>query len=299
MAELQFKVDQTALTTAKNTVITANFDEMKEALIEFAKPYKSVIVSEDAIGVAKADRARIRAVERHIDDYRKMVKNVYSEPIKAFEAKCKELTAICEEAALNIDTQVKAYDEKRKEEKLFLLRDYFDNAQKSMKHPEYISWEIVENPRWGNVTYLLETAHNDIYIACLQTDKDVDDIIALSSEFQLALLDNYKKTHDLFGTFQMQERLASQKLREEKKQRELEAQYEAQRAQKVADDVKNQSNPEPIKEAEPEPMYVSTFRVYGSAQEIESLYSLLKNLRVKYMVINTEETDEPSESALG
>lgn len=299
MAELQFKVDQTALATAKDTVITANFDEMKEALVEFAKPYKSVIVSEDAIGVAKADRARIRAVERHIDDYRKMVKNVYTEPVKAFEAKCKELTAICEEAALNIDTQIKAYDEKRKEEKLFLLRDYFDNAQKGMKHPEYITWETVENPRWANVTYLLETAHNDIYLACLQTDKDVDDIIALSSEFQVALLDNYKNTHDVFGTFQMQERLAAQKLREEQRQRELEEQYKAQRAEKIAEDIKNQSNPEPQEVAqESEPMFMATYRVCGTYQELSSLQNLLKTLKVKYVIVGTEQI-ENADASLG
>ena len=39
MAELNFVVDQNALQTVKSTVITANFDEMKEALTEFAKPY--------------------------------------------------------------------------------------------------------------------------------------------------------------------------------------------------------------------------------------------------------------------
>lgn len=288
MAELNFIVDQKALQTVRDTVITANFEEMKTALTEFAKPYASVIVSEDAIGIAKADRARIRSVSKHIDDYRKMVKNVYSEPLKAFESKCKELTGICDEAAQNIDRQVKEYEEKRREEKLFLLHDYFDNVKKNMRHPEYITWEYVENPKWGNVTYAVEAAHKDIDMACMTIDKDVQDIMDLSSEFQLALLDNYKKTHDVFGTFQMQERLVSQKMREEQRQRELEAQYREERAKKIAEEIKNQSNPNPQAQEEEEPKYVSTIRVVGTYQELTSLQSLLKNLKVNYMIIGTD-----------
>ena len=298
MAELNFVVDQNALQTVKNTVITANFDEMKKALTEFAEPYKSVIVSEDAIGVAKSDRARIRSISKHIDDYRKLIKNVYSEPLKVFESKCKELTAICDEASGNIDRQVKAYEEKRKEEKLFLLRDYFDNAQKSMKHPEYISWEFVYNEKWGNVTYSVDTAHKDIDNACMSIDRDVDQIIALSSDFQVALLDNYKNTHDVFGTFQMQERLAAQKLREEQRQRELEEQYKAQRAEKIAEEIKNQSNPKPQKEVEAEPMFMATYRICGTQQELMSLQNLLNTLKVKYMLVGTERIDN-ADAVLG
>ncbi len=298
MAELNFVVDQNALQTVKSTVITANFDEMKEALTEFAKPYKSVIVSEDAIGIAKADRARIRSVSKHIDDYRKAVKNVYSEPLKVFEAKCKELTAICDEASGNIDRQVKAYEERRREEKLFLLRDYFDNSQKSMKHPDFITWEQVENPKWGNATYSVDTAHKEIDNACLQTDRDVSDIINLSSEFQVALLDNYKKTHDVFGTFQMQERLVAQKLREEQRQRELEEQYKAQRAEKIAEEIKNQSNPKSQKEVEAEPMFMATYRICGTQQELMILQNLLNTLKVKYMLVGTERIDN-ADAVLG
>lgn len=291
MAELNFVVDQSALATVKNTVISANFDEMKVALTEFAKPYASVIVSEDAIGVAKSDRARIRSVSKHIDDYRKMIKNVYSEPLKAFETKCKELTAICDEAAQNIDTQVKAYEERRKEEKLFLLHDYFDNSQKNMKYPDYITWEFVENPKWGNVTYAVETAHTEIDNACMSVDRDVQQIIDLSSEFQLPLLDEYKNSHDVFAVFQMQERLAAQKLREEQRQAELEAQYREERAKKVADQIKNQSNPK-VEEKEPEQLYLATYEVCGTYEELMSLQNLLSTLKVKYSLLGTKKVTE-------
>lgn len=298
MAELNFVIDQNALATVKNTVISANFEEMKEALTEFAEPYKNVLVTEDAIGIAKADRAKIRSVAKHIDDYRKNVKSVYSEPLKQFEAKCKELTAICDEASSNIDVQIKAYEQKRKDEKLFLIHEYFDNAQKNMKYPEYLTWEYVLNDKWANVTYPIETAHKDIDTAVLQCDRDVQSIIDLSSEFQLSLLDNYKATHDYFGTMSLQERLASQKLREEQKQRELEARYEKERRERVAKEKAAEKNPalQPKKE-EAIQKYVADVRIYGSYDEINMIMQFLNNEGIHYSLDNMKPFDKPPYAA--
>lgn len=298
MAELNFKVDSNALQVIQNTKLDANFSEMETALKEFVAPYESLIVTEDAVSMAKSDRAKLRSIANNIDSYRKSVKSIYTTPLKEFEEKCKKLTGIIDNGVSNLDKQVKEYELKRREEKLFLLRDYFDNAQKSMKHPEYISWEFVYNEKWGNATFSVDNAHKDIDNACMSIDRDVDQIISLSSDFQVALLDNYKNTHDVFGTFQMQERLAAQKLREEQRQRELEEQYKAQRAEKIAEEIKNQSNPKPQKEVEAEPIFMATYRICGTQQELMSLQNLLNTLKVKYMLVGTERIDN-ADAVLG
>lgn len=292
MPELSFVVDQTALETVKNTVISANFDEMKAALTEFVKPYESVIVTEDAISTAKSDRAKLRSIANHIDSYRKSVKNIYSEPLKQFEAKCKELTGIIDNGVANLDGQVKEYEQKRKEEKIFLLRDYFDNSVKNMKHPAYAEWDRVFNPKWENVTYKVEDAHKDIDIFCLNVDRDVDQIISLSSEFQLPLLEEYRKSHDIFATFQLQERLAAQKLREDERQRELENQYREERAKKVAEGITNQSNPIPEAEKEPAPRFIGTYKICGTYEELMSFENLLKTLKVSFAKIQIAQVAE-------
>ena len=290
MAELNFVVDQTALQTIQNTKLSANFEEMETALNEFVAPYEKLIVSEDAVSTAKSDRAKLRSVANHIDSYRKSVKAIYTTPLKEFEEKCKRLTGIIDKGVINLDGQVKEYEQKRKEEKLFLLHDYFDNSKKNMKHPEYVTWEFVENPKWGNATYIREQAHREIDCALLQIDRDVDSIIALSSEFQLPLLDEYKKSHDIYAVFQTQERLAAQKLREEQRQAELESQYREQRAKKVADQIKNQSNPK-VEEKEPEQQFVATYEVCGTYDELMSLQNLLSTLKVKYTIIGTKKVE--------
>ena len=90
--------------------------------------------------------------------------------------------------------------------------------------------------------------------------------------------------------FQTQERLAAQKLREEQRQAELESQYREERAKKVADQIKNQSNPK-VEEKEPEQLFVATYEVCGTYEELMSLQNLLSTLKVKYTIIRTKKVE--------
>ena len=206
MAELNFIVDQTALETVKNTKLTANFDEMKEALTEFIEPYTQVIVSEDAISEAKADRAKINAVAKHIDDYRKLVKKVYTEPLKQFEDKCKELVSICDQGKNNIDYQLAEFEEKRKQEKLSFLEDYYFHKV-TKDNPEYITFKQALHPKWENKTVSLEECQKYINDTVQKVDKEVNTIRSLHSQWETSLLDEYSRTHDLLSALALNERL--------------------------------------------------------------------------------------------
>lgn len=226
MAELNFIVDQTALDKIRNTQLTANFSELKEALTEFVEPYKHLIVSEDAISSAKSDRAKINGVSKHIDDYRKMVKKLYTEPLKAFEDNCKALTSICAEGIQNIDTQVAEFENKRKEAKLEMLKEYY--AQKEIQHPEYVTFDMTLLPKWENKTTSIEACKEYIDTVIYNTDTEVNGILALKSEWELSLLDDYKKTHDFFSALALHERLTDSKRREEERRQKEKEAYERQ-----------------------------------------------------------------------
>lgn len=247
MAELNFVVDQTALDTIKNTQLSANFTEMKEALTEFIEPYTQVIVSEDAISEAKADRAKINAVAKHIDDYRKLVKKVYTEPLKQFEDKCKELVSICDQGKSNIDYQLAEFEEKRKQEKLSFLEDYYFNAPK--ENPEYMAFKLALHPKWENKTVSLEECQKYINDTVQKVDKEVNTIRNLHSQWETSLLDEYSRTHDLLSALALNERLtekaqqeAERKRREQEERERREAELERQRMEAkkaVAEAAKN------------------------------------------------------------
>ena len=112
-----------------------------------------------------------------------------------FEGKCKALTALCDESAANLDGQIKAFDERRRTEKLDAIRAFFDERIGELA--EFLPWEAVLDKRWGNATYSEEQAHKDILVAISKCDSSIAAIRGLNSEFETTLLEEYKQCHDL------------------------------------------------------------------------------------------------------
>lgn len=309
MAELNFVVDQTALETVKNTKLTANFDEMKEALTEFIEPYTQLIVSEDAIAEAKADRAKINAVAKHVDDYRKLVKKVYTEPLKQFEDKCKELVSICDQGKNNIDYQLAEFEEKRKQEKLASMQEYFVAVCKTMSDPEYVTFEMALHPKWENKGTSLEECQKYMTEVLQKNDAEVKTIRNLKSEWETSLLNEYQKSHDLLAVLSLNEQLtekarqeAERKRKEqeerERKQAELERQREeAKKATETASEVEVVQTGQFITEDElkkaitedqesGQPITVSVcifaFKVSGTIDDITAVKQFMDSKGIRY-----------------
>ncbi len=249
MAELNFVVDQTALDLVRNTPITANFDEMKLALTELTEPYKNMVVTEDGVSSAKADRAKIRKAESSIDEYRKRIKKLYTEPLTEFENKCKELTAICRESSDNLDAQIKQFEEEKRQRKLDGLKTYFDKHEK--KFPDYADYEKVFNPKWGNVTYKVEDAQSEIDAYINTVDVNVAYVRSLNDEFEAVMLDALKQGKPVSEVMGMALRLREQKEYKERKAREAEerARREAEIQARALEQLKAQAEAEKQKYA--------------------------------------------------
>ena len=170
-----------------------NFDEVKAWLAENLAAYKTMVVTEDAIGASKADKAKIKKISAAISEQRIAIKRRYLEPYNEFEAKMKELAGMCDEAAKNIDTQLNAFDEKRKTEKRLALCEYF----KSIEPPAWLAFERIEDPRWMNVTYDLETAKAAIHAQVSAITENLETITSAGGEFENEILLEYQKTLDL------------------------------------------------------------------------------------------------------
>lgn len=170
-----------------------NFEEVKAWLAENLAAYRTMVVTEDAIGASKADKAKIAKISKAISEQRIAIKKRYLEPYNDFEAKMKELSGMCDEAAKNIDVQVKAFEEKRKAEKREGLKAYFN----SVNTQPWLAFERIENPRWMNVTYATETAKTDIQTAVSTITDNVTTITDAGGEFESEVLLEYQKTLDL------------------------------------------------------------------------------------------------------
>ena len=327
MAEITFVIDQTALDTVKNTKLTANFDEMEAALTESIAPYEKLIVSEDAITEAKNDRARINKTKGNIDSYRKLVKGIYTEPLKQFEEKCKALCAICDRGLQNIDHQLADFEERRKEEKRSLLEDYFQTVCEKMAYPEYLSFEDALHPKWENKGTSLDECKKYIDERTAKVDIEVKAIRNLHSEWETALLNEYQRTLDFFAVVALNDQLTQKAQQEaERKRKQLEefnrinAEWERKEAERIRKLEEDQAWKVAISEAQKKATteesnaaasdfeaelqkaidadqvktsriiskFVGLFTIVGTTDELKEVEELLNRKGVQYDVAYTE-----------
>ena len=212
MEQFDFRVT-TDLTVINPQEITCNYEETRAWLAEVLAPYKGLVVAEDAIAEAKSDRAKIRKVRDAIDAQRKSVEKEWNAPLARFKEQANELSAMCDEAAGNIDTQVKAFQQKKADEKVARLRSLYDRRIGELG--EYIPWDHLYNPRWVNVTFAEEDAEQEIIGKIEEGFRDLETIENLQSEFEDALLLEYAASHDLRKVLEKKSRLESMKAEKE------------------------------------------------------------------------------------
>ena len=279
-----------------------NFKEVKAWLSENLAAYKSMVVTEDAIGASKADKAKIAKISKAISEQRIAIKKRYLEPYNVFEAQMKELSGMCDEAAKNIDVQVKAFDEKRKAEKRETLRGYFS----SVNTQAWLSFERIENPRWMNVTYDMETAKADIQAAVTAIGENVTAITESGGEFENEMLLEYQKTLDLGAAMrrgselkrmkqEQESRRAAQEAAERARQ-EAQAKAERERAERIAQKraeaeaaeraeklLNAEKAPEPLRVEEPqETEQVLDFRCYVTRTQMIALRDWLNANGIRF-----------------
>ena len=287
--DVEFRLE-TDLAVIENTPIEANFDEMKNALTTMMEPYASMVVTLETVSTAKTDRARIRKVASRIDDTRKTVKRIYTAPLKAFEDKCKELTAICDAASKNLDEQVRDFDERRATSKIDELRGFFEEQAGDAEAEGYLTFEDVFNPRWKNVSFSLDDAKTEIVKKIEECEDAIEAIRALHSDFETALLEEFRTNHDLARCLKKNERLLA--VRElELKQKQRKAQ---ERAARVTVAPVEESQIVPVHgvtsaetadipaPGEEEELHSVVFRVTATDRQLAALKAFLKSNNIQY-----------------
>lgn len=155
---MDFKL-QTDLNTLPS-VIEFNYGELKAEMTERLKYYNNLVVSENSIKSAKADKANLNKLIAAIESERKEVKRRCLEPYNDFEAKCKELVMLVKAPVVAIDNQIKEFENIKKQEKYDELKFCFDNYIGDMA--DIIKFDKILNPKWGNATLKIDTLKAEI-----------------------------------------------------------------------------------------------------------------------------------------
>lgn len=294
-----------------------NKEELEAAVRQKIADYENVVYTEDNIQQAKSDRAELNKLTKAIEDRRKAVKKKINEPYDIFEAELKDILALIEKPVAIIDTQVKAFEDRQKDDKKQQIIAVYEEIIGDLK--DVLPFEKVFDSRYLNKTYKLGTAQQEVRDKVQKVKTDLETIDSLDSRYKLNAKDIYIKTLDLSKALAENKRLADleEKLeaenrrkaeeeterkrqaeeKEQERRREAERQAAEQEAEKEQAAVVEPSEnaAEPVRNAEPvtemgkaiqsieQQAYASAVDPFAQKQEE------VKRYRTKFCAIGTRE----------
>lgn len=267
----------------------ANLEALKAELAPKLEQYNSLVVTEDSIKAAKADKANLNKLRTAIEDQRKAAKKQYLEPYTILEAQCKEVVALIDAPIGAIDKQLKAFDEKEKAEKYSELEAFFSTVQRET----FIELQDVLNPKWANKTEKIESLKAEIEAGCQKFHDEYEQINKLYENFphKLAIIDRFKSTKDFSQTMVYAKNLEF----EYEKEKRSKEQAETENAQNVPEAPSAESNTTTLPEGqsghsvEPEQsqrLIKGRFEVVGTAPQIVALGQYMKANFIRYRIVN-------------
>lgn len=263
--EFQIKTDMSVLPKT----IDFNFEEMKQELTDKLKYYNSLVVTEDSIKNAKADKAKLNALCNAIEDKRKEIKKECMQPYLEFESKCKEITGLIKEPVQSIDNQIKVFEQQELDEKFRQLTEHYNAHISDLS--SLVPLERILNSKWQNKTARLEDLKLEIEnrIDCIKNDMQT--ISDLDSSFTLQMQDVYLRTLDLSKAVNEGKRLSEQ-------------QKQTKSPEQPITGFSENKPPEPQKETE----ITTDFRVICTPSQLKALGEYMRNNGIKYGRVPTE-----------
>lgn len=146
-----------------------NLEQLKAELAPRLEKYNNLVVTEDSIKAAKADKSDLNRLKKTIDEQRKQIKKAYLEPYQILENQCKEVIALIDAPIQAIDKQLKAFDDIEKTDKLAKIKATY----LSCTPPAWLTLEKILPEKWANKTEKIDKIETEIKTK----------IIAIKAEF--------------------------------------------------------------------------------------------------------------------
>ena len=229
-------------------MLAFNYEELKDALQNYLSRFEGLVVTEDMIKSAEADRA---AINKTRDAIKRARIDIKKRAFDAFEQKAKELETMCDKASEGIAAQLRQFEQKRQEEKHksvceivaeVINRTCADDVP--MAQSDY--WRTFCNSNWNrakgawkNSGTSLDSIQNELEAEVARVQKDA---ATLQSFVESEPIDIRTVAHDRFyaafnlaetldylkGYKEEQKRIAAAKAAEDARKAEL-ARQEAER----------------------------------------------------------------------
>lgn len=255
--------------------IVFNFDELKKELAEKITPYKSLAVTEDDLKGAKSDKANLNKLKKALNDKRIEVKKEYMQPLEVFEGQVKELVSIVDEGIVNIDSQVKAFENKQQEDKLKEIAAFYVEEFEDLV--DILPLERIIPDKWRNKSCKMSDIQQEIRDKAFKFKNDINVIKAMKLECEDMMLDAYVKTLDMSAALQEKHDFeARQEALKRSEKQNLET-----AAEDMQDAVPKESDVPYEKEVKGEILKTIDVRFYDTSEEFRKA---MKELTLKYNI---------------
>ena len=274
-----------------------NYEELKQEITTRANDYKNLVYTDENIKEAKSDRANLNKFIKVLDAKRKDVKKMMLEPYTEFEGQVKELIGIIGEANNNIDSQVKAYEQKKRDEKLVKVQEIYDGIFGDSDLLSILTWDKVFKPTYLNATTTLKSIKAEMTELLERVTSELDIINNDDGEYQFEMKEAYLKNFSMTDALTVKQKFEENARRkaeyEAKRQAEIEARKERERAEaeRVASVGKEQTNENAeiaaaktvnAVEKVTEQLITLDFRVKATAAQLEGLKNYLKSNNIEF-----------------
>lgn len=275
-----------------------NFEELKNEITVASEEYAVSVYTDDAIKAAKADRAKLNKFVDAMEAKRKELKKKVMVPYEQFEKEEKELVAIVQRAIDNIDTQVKDYERRQREEKTAKIREFYDDNIHDIE--KYLPFERVFKSEYANASTTMKSVKEDILEMIQKVDEGLAILNEVDSPYAGDMKEVFLRTYDIGQAIAERNRLeaAEQKRKEYeaelakvKTEQEARRKAEAQavmaagkkQEEKTAEPESQQTAvPVPAVEIVEESIHVLDFRVYATSIQLAGLKQYLKTNGIRF-----------------
>ena len=192
--------------------ITFNYEELKAELSAKLADYETLVYTEGQLREAKSDKANLNKLKKALNDERIRLEREYMRPFSEFKSQIAEIIAMIDKPIAAIDTQIRGYEEKRKQEKKSEILDYLN----SVVLPPGISKEAIFEDRWLNATVSMSQVKKEADEKLSRVFTDLSALENVQKAYRYDAIMTYRETLDLRAAISTANRLAERdKLRAE------------------------------------------------------------------------------------
>lgn len=263
--------------------ISFNFEELKQELTEKVSHYETLVYTDEQIQEAKKDKANLNKLKKALNDERIRREKEYMIPFNDFKSKVNEIISIIDKPIAVIDSQVKSYEEQKKQDKMDAIVEFFNSCEV----PEWLHFSQIMQDKWLNASVSMKSVQNEILDRLEQVANDLATLSNLP-EFGFEATEVYKTSLDMnkaISEAQRMSQIQKAKAEAEAKKAEYEATQAAKLAEQVAEaEIETAMNPQEAEIIEPAKQWIS-FSALLSVEDATALKEFFNSRNIEFKAV--------------